>query len=81
MNAARRASERERASQVIGKLGLAEKIKNRASLLAEFSFLPCPIRVANSRRALDFTPRSPCPLWLNKLLVGRIIKLVRSSSF
>jgi hypothetical protein len=62
-----------RASQVIGKLGLAEKNKNRASLLAEFLFLLCPIRVANFHRALDFTPCSPWLLCLNKLLVGNNI--------
>ena len=30
------------------KLGLAEKSKKRASLLAEFLFSPCPIRAANA---------------------------------
>jgi hypothetical protein len=29
-------------------VGLAEKSKNRASLLAEFLFLSCPIRAANA---------------------------------
>ena len=31
-----------------------KKIKNRSSLLAEFLFLPCPIRAANTSRAPFF---------------------------
>ncbi len=51
-NAARRARERERASQMLpASWDWQKKIKNRSSLLAEFLFLPCPIRAANTSRA------------------------------
>ena len=58
------------------KLGLAEKSKNLASLLAEFLFYPAPF--AQRMHACPFLhirvhPSNP---WFNNILVGNIIKLV-----
>jgi hypothetical protein len=39
-------------------VGLAEKSKNRASPLAEFLFLSCPIRAANAPVPIPFYPCS-----------------------
>jgi hypothetical protein len=54
-------------------LGLAEKIKNLASLLAELLFLPCPIRTANARVPPKSSSCSLCPRWLNKKALGYMI--------
>ena len=58
------------------KLGLAEKSKNLASLLAEFLFYPAPF--AQRMHSCPFLhirvhPSNP---WFNNVLVGNIIKLV-----
>ena len=45
-----------------------KKSKNRSSLLAQFLFLPCPIRTANTPLPSQSPPCSLCPLWLNKML-------------
>jgi hypothetical protein len=59
------------------KLGLAEKSKNPASLLAECLFLPCPICAANALVPPSIRVNQ-CNLWLNKMLSCSIIKIVSS---
>ena len=58
-----------------------KKSKNRSSLLAQFLFLPCPIRTANTPLPSKSPPCSLCPLWLNKILWGNIIKTCYLGSF
>ena len=57
------------------KLGLVEKSEHRSSLLAEFLFLPCPIRDANAPVPASIRVY-PCNRCLNKKLVGKRINLV-----
>jgi hypothetical protein len=52
-----------------------KKSKNLESPLAEFLFLPCPIRPANAPVPSKSPPRPLCPLWLNKMPWGNIVKL------
>jgi hypothetical protein len=58
------------------KLGMAEEMQKSAKHSCRVLFLLCSIRAANATHALDFPPCSLCPLWLTKMLVSKIIKLV-----
>lgn len=57
-------------------LGMAEEMQKSAKHACRVLFLLCSIRAANATHALDFTACYLCPLWLTKMLVGKIIKLV-----
>ena len=73
MNAARRARELERASQMIpASWDWQKKSKNLASVLAECLFLPCLIRDANAPVPPSIRVNQG-NLGLNKILMCRMI--------